>query len=318
MVNPEENLEDYNLCMDDVLQVPENEAGQRLDQALARLLPQYSRNRLQGWIKAGQLRVDGVVETESKTKLHGGECLILRTLPDQEHMAWAPEDIPLDIIFEDATILVVNKPAGLVAHPGSGNWSGTLMNALLHHDPGLREVPRAGIVHRLDKDTSGLLAVARTLTAQTALIRALQAREVKREYLAVALGNVARDGRVDAPVARHPVSRVKMAVVPGGKPALTHYQVLRRYLGATLLACRLDSGRTHQIRVHMAHLGHPLLGDPVYGRAAPALPAFSRQALHAARLGLTHPVSGVYMTWEAPLPEDMQGLLAQLALRAHA
>jgi 23S rRNA pseudouridine1911/1915/1917 synthase len=319
MTHPEENLEDYIPSTDEVLQVPENEAGQRLDSALARLLPQYSRSRLQVWIKAGQLRVEGRVETEIRKKLHGGECLTLNILPERTDTTFAPEALPLDIVFQDAAILVINKPAGLVAHPGSGNWSGTLMNALLHHDPGLKEVPRAGIVHRLDKDTSGLLVVARTLAAQTALVRQLQARSVKREYLAVALGAVAKEGSVNAPIARHPVSRVKMAVVPEGKPAITHYQVIRAFRGATLLTCRLETGRTHQIRVHMAHLGHPLLGDPVYGRGVVSgLPPFPRQALHAARLGLIHPVSGEAMTWDAPLPEDMQGLLDELERGVHA
>jgi 23S rRNA pseudouridine1911/1915/1917 synthase len=316
MMNPEKNLGDYTPSTDEVLQVPENEAGQRLDQALARLLPRYSRSRLQAWIKAGQLHLDGKVQTEGKTRLRGGERLILNTLPNPERMAWEAEAIALHVVFEDEDILVINKPAGLVAHPGSGNWSGTLMNALLHHDPGLQAVPRAGIVHRLDKDTSGLLVVARTLVAQAALVSQLQAHSVRREYLAVALGAVMEDGRVDMPIARHPVQRVKMAVVAGGKPAVTHYRVLRRYPGATFLACRLETGRTHQIRVHMAYLGHPLLGDPVYGRALPGLPthlpAFPRQALHATRLEIKHPTHGATMAWEAPLPEDMRALLDKL------
>ncbi|MDR3323824.1 MAG: 23S rRNA pseudouridine(1911/1915/1917) synthase RluD, partial [Zoogloeaceae bacterium] len=291
--------------MDEVLQVPENEAGQRLDLALARLLPQHSRSRLQGWIRAGRLSLDGLPETDVRKKLRGGEHLTLSTLPEPEIQAQTPEDIPLDLVYQDETLLILNKPAGLVTHPGSGNWSGTLLNALLHHAPNLANIPRAGIVHRLDKDTSGLLVVARTLVAQTDLVRQLQARSVKREYLALAVGTVTGDGRVDAPIGRHPTQRVKMAVMQNGKPATTHYHVLRRYPGATFLACRLETGRTHQIRVHMAHLGHPLLGDPVYGRAVAGLPEFPRQALHAARLGLIHPESGVAMHWEAPLPEDM-------------
>jgi 23S rRNA pseudouridine1911/1915/1917 synthase len=318
MTNPEENLEDYSPSVEEILHVSESEAGQRLDQALARLLPRYSRNRLQAWIRAGRLEVDGVVETETRRKLCGGERLTLSVLPEQESSAPTPENILLNVVYQDAVLIVINKPAGLVTHPGNGNWSGTLMNALLHHDPGLREVPRAGIVHRLDKDTSGLLVVARTLAAQTDLVRQLQARKVRREYLAVVSGTVAKQGRVDAPIARHPVSRVRMAVVPGGKPAITHYQVLQPYRNATLLACRLETGRTHQIRVHMAYLGHPLLGDPVYGRAIAALPAFPRQALHAVRLGLIHPGSGEAMSWEVPLPEDMQTLLNELEKCAHA
>jgi 23S rRNA pseudouridine1911/1915/1917 synthase len=233
-------------------------------------------------------------------------------MPDQELLAQTPEDIPLEVLFEDESLLVINKPAGMVVHPGSGNWSGTLMNALLHRDPRLAGVPRAGIVHRLDKDTSGLLVVARTLAAQTDLVRQLQARTVKREYLAVAIGTLEGQGCVDAPIGRHPVQRTRMAVVQGGKPAITHYRVLACHAGATLLGCRLETGRTHQIRVHMAFLGHPLLGDPVYGRTVPGLPDFPRQALHAARLGLIHPVSGASLFWEAPLPEDMQELLHAL------
>lgn len=313
MSNPEENLDDYSPSPDEVLWVPDALAGQRLDQVLAQLLPQYSRSRLQAWIKAGQVLVDGGVAQEPKHKLRGGETLVLEVLPDPEWLAQVPEDIPLDIVHADAALLVINKPAGLVVHPGSGNWSGTLMNALLHHDPGLAAVPRAGIVHRLDKDTSGLLVVARSLTAQIDLVRQLQARSVKREYLAVALGSLKGEGRVEAPIGRHPSLRVRMAVVPGGKPALTHYRVLQSFQGATLVVCQLETGRTHQIRVHLAHLGHPLLGDPVYGRVPPGLPVFTRQALHAARLGLVHPLTGEAMSWEIPLPTDMQQLLEALA-----
>ncbi|WP_303785995.1 23S rRNA pseudouridine(1911/1915/1917) synthase RluD [Azovibrio restrictus] len=309
---PEENPDDYSPSPDEGLWVPETEAGRRLDQVLAGLLPRYSRNRLQGWIKAGQVLVDGEPVREGKRKVRGGESLLVVAMPDQELLAQTPEDIPLEVLFEDESLLVINKPAGMVVHPGSGNWSGTLMNALLHRDPRLAGVPRAGIVHRLDKDTSGLLVVARTLAAQTDLVRQLQARTVKREYLAVAIGTLEGQGCVDAPIGRHPVQRTRMAVVQGGKPAITHYRVLACHAGATLLGCRLETGRTHQIRVHMAFLGHPLLGDPVYGRTVPGLPDFPRQALHAARLGLIHPVSGASLSWEAPLPEDMQELLHAL------
>ncbi|MDR1646893.1 MAG: 23S rRNA pseudouridine(1911/1915/1917) synthase RluD [Zoogloeaceae bacterium] len=316
-----ENGGDYTLSLDEDwcgksverLRVPETEAGERLDAVLARLLPQHSRSRLQGWIREGVLWVDGSVETSLKRRLKGGEALELAAEPETRLPILTPEAIPLDVVYEDRALLVIEKPAGLVVHPGNGNWQGTLMNGLLHHDPALARVPRAGIVHRLDKDTSGLLVVARTPEAQTDLVRQLQARGVRREYLAVAQGEISRDGRVEAPIGRHPKDRIKMAVVQGGKPAVTHYQVLRRFAGATLLRCRLETGRTHQIRVHLAHLGYPLLGDPVYGRnPRRTLPAFARQALHAARLGLIHPESGAAMAWEAPLPEDMRALLATL------
>jgi 23S rRNA pseudouridine1911/1915/1917 synthase len=219
-------------------------------------------------------------------------------------------------VYEDDAVIVIDKPPGLVVHPGSGNWSGTLANALLHHAPALAAVPRAGIVHRLDKDTSGLLVVAKTVTAQTHLVRQLQARSVKREYLALVHGRVARGGKVAAPIGRHPAHRTRMAVVSGGKEAVTHYEVRERFEHATLLVCRLETGRTHQIRVHMHSIGHPLVGDPVYGRrVAPAGPlaAFRRQALHAERLGLIHPVTGQPMSWHAPLPADLRGLLAAIA-----
>jgi len=219
------------------------------------------------------------------------------------------------VLFEDADLIVIDKPAGLVVHPGNGNESGTLMNALLHHAPQLAAVPRAGIVHRLDKETSGLLVVAKTLPAQTDLVRQLQARTVKRHYLALALGRVERDGSVDAPIGRHPVQRVKMAVVRGGKDARTHYHVVERFERATLLECRLETGRTHQIRVHLASIGHPLAGDPVYGKTRsgdPRLDAFRRQALHAWRLALRHPRRGEEQAWESPLPADFATLLESL------
>lgn len=284
---------------------------------MAFLLPQYSRSRLQAWIKDGQAQIDGVETRDARKKLRGGEILTLIPSPLPESLADAPEDIAIDIRFADADILVLLKPAGLVVHPGNGNRNGTLLNALLHHDPRLAAIPRSGIVHRLDKETSGLMVVARTLTAQASLVRQLQERSVRREYLAVALGEITRDGVIDAPIGRHAQTRTRMAVTRAGKPAVTRYQVLRRYRGATLIACQLETGRTHQIRVHMAHLGHPLLGDPRYGRAAPpGLPAFSRQALHALRLALCHPASGENMSWEAQPPEDMANLLAELAAGA--
>ena len=289
-------------------------AGKRLDWALARLLPRYSRSRLQAWIKAGFLMLDGEVVTEIRHKLKGNETFLLRPQRAAEDLPAEPEAIPLDIRYQDSQLLIIDKPAGLVVHPGSGNWQGTLLNALLHLDPMLAQIPRAGIVHRLDKETSGLLVVARTLTAQTHLIRQLQAHSVKREYLAVVVGEVRRDAEIDAPIGRHPVERTKMAVTTQGKPAITHYRIERRFPGATLLRCALETGRTHQIRVHLAHLGHPLLGDPVYGRARPNLPAFPRQALHACRLALTHPGTGEILCRESALPDDMANLL--LALEA--
>lgn len=312
MTDPKDNFEDYSLSPEEELRVPENEAGRRLDQVLAQLLPQYSRSRLQSWIKAGQILVDGVEETEPKCKVRGGEYLLVNSLPDQDLLAQVPENIPLDVMFEDDELIIINKPAGMVVHPGSGNWSGTLMNALLYHAPQLAGVPRAGIVHRLDKETSGLLVVAKTLVSQTDLVRQLQARSVKREYMAVVVGKLSGQGVVEAPIGRHPSQRIKMAVVQNGKPAITHYRVLENLGEATLVSCRLETGRTHQIRVHMAYLGHPLLGDPVYGRTVSHLPVFHRQALHAAHLELVHPVSGASVGWEAPLPEDMQGLLREL------
>lgn len=311
-------LKDYSLAeaVDSrtELTIPRDFAGLRIDQALARLFPEHSRSRLQAWLRDGRILVDGG-SPDAKRKIWGGEQLVIEAAPEPATHAEAAEDIPLKIVFEDAALLVINKPAGLVVHPGSGNWSGTLLNALLHHAPALADIPRAGIVHRLDKDTSGLLVVAKTLEAQTDLIRQLQARTVKRHYLALVHGLVAGAGEVDAPIARHPTQRTKMAVVAGGRQALTRYVVRERLGRVTLIECRLETGRTHQIRVHMAHVGHPLVGDPVYGlkRAVdPVLDGFNRQALHAYRLGLVHPVSGGNMEWFAPVPDDMVSLLQML------
>ncbi len=299
------------------LAVPSECAGLRLDQALTRLLPEYSRNRLQDWIRGGHVTVDGQPAVP-KAKVWGGETVLISPQPapgDQTHLA---EDIPLAVVHEDATILVIDKPAGLVVHPGSGNWSGTLLNALLRHAPRLEALPRAGIVHRLDKDTSGLLVVAKTLEAQINLVRQLQARSVHREYVAVVHGQVARDGVVEAPIGRHPVQRTRMAVVARGKPALTHYAVRSGGAGWSRLDCRLETGRTHQIRVHLHSIGHPLIGDPVYSVSRPhvSLPDravdFPRQALHAARLGLLHPQTTQLSSWTSPLPRDMADLIAAL------
>jgi 23S rRNA pseudouridine1911/1915/1917 synthase len=290
--------------------------GLRLDQVLAKLLPEYSRSRLQQWIVQERVRVDGAIAT-IKQKIWGGE--IIEVLPQSapSEQPYLAEDIALQVIFEDDSILVINKPAGLVVHPGSGNWEGTLLNALLHYAPQLSEVPRAGIVHRLDKDTSGLLVVAKTLIAQTALVRQLQERSVKREYYALVYGEVERNGTVDAAMGRHPTQRTKMAIVEDGKPAVTHYTVVERFPGCSLLRCKLETGRTHQIRVHLASIRHPLVGDSTYlkggQKCSPQLrtllEAFSRQALHAAQLGLEHPANQEWLEWHAPLPEDMAQLL---------
>jgi 23S rRNA pseudouridine1911/1915/1917 synthase len=323
MKNPENDLHHYSVNPSAPIAlhliVPDDYAGLRLDQALVRFFPEYSRSRLQEWIIRQQVKVDGAFAT-TRQKVWGGEKLevLPQTHPaDQPHLA---EDIALDIVYEDDALLVINKPVGMVVHPGSGNWEGTLLNALLHHAPQLEGVPRAGIVHRLDKDTSGLMVVAKTLTAQTALVRQLEARSVQREYLALVHGELARAGKVEAPIGRHPSQRVKMAVVESGKPAVTHYRIEERFPSCTLLRCRLETGRTHQIRVHMARIGHPLVGDRVYlkgpQKCVPQLRAllsgFPRQALHATRLELEHPVSGARMEWHAPLPHDMQQLLQQI------
>ncbi|MDP3439524.1 MAG: 23S rRNA pseudouridine(1911/1915/1917) synthase RluD [Azonexus sp.] len=312
MKDPMENSGDYSRTEPHNLTVPNASAGRRLDQILSELLPQHSRNRLQAWVRDGHVLVDGKSEIEPKRKLYGGEFLLVNEPQDARQQPELPEDIPLNIVYEDEVLLVINKPAGLVVHPGSGNWSGTLMNALLHHLPSLAHVPRAGIVHRLDKETSGLMVVAKTLEAQTDLVRQLQARTVRRQYLALASGSMKRDGGVDSPIGRHPTQRIKMAVVPenrGGKPALTWFRVLEKFTYCTLLECSLETGRTHQIRVHMMSIRHPLVGDPVYGKPNPRLPEFHRQALHATRLGLMHPVTGFKMQWEVPMPEDMRDLL---------
>lgn len=310
---------DYSANPRLTLTVPAASGGQRLDQILASLIPQHSRNRLQGWIREGRVTFAGEVLNEPKHKLWGGEKIEVAEAPDERTEAASPEDIPLTIVHEDETLLVLDKAAGLVVHPGSGNWSGTLLNALLHHAPQLECVPRAGIVHRLDKDTSGLMVVAKTLEAQTDLVRQLQARTVKRYYQALVRGEVERADTVDAPVGRHPTQRTKMAVVKTGKPARTHFRIVERFVGCTLVECSLETGRTHQIRVHMTHIGHPLVGDPVYGGGAsrvPKGPPFPRQALHARRLGLVHPATGKPMMWKSALPDDMAELIEVLRVEA--
>lgn len=299
------------------LAIPAAYAGLRLDAALARLFPEHSRSRLQAWMKEGRVTVDGAA-ADAKRKVLGGERVCVAAAPATAEISEQAEAIALPVVFEDEHLLVIDKPAGLVVHPGSGNWSGTMMNALLHHAPHLAEVPRAGIVHRLDKDTSGLLVVAKTLAAQTDLVRQLQARTVKRHYLALVHGGVTGGGSVDAPIGRHPVQRTKMAVISrggAGREARTHYAVRERFAAATLVECRLETGRTHQIRVHMTSIGHPLVGDAVYGKRKSAdarLDRFGRQALHAWRLALVHPASRVEVAWESPLPADFAGLLESL------
>ena len=302
--------------------IPQALAGQRLDLALVELFPDFSRARLQQWVKNGQITVDGK-SWRSKDKVAGGESVVLNYIPETTVETFLPEPIPLDIVFEDDQLLLLNKPPGLVVHPGAGNWSGTLLNALLYRFPELKLVPRAGIVHRLDKQTSGLLVVARTLAAHKSLVNALQRREISREYIALVEGKLIAGGSIDEPIGRHPVDRKRMAVVGNGKPAVTHYRIKQRYQAHTLLDVKLETGRTHQIRVHMAHIHHSIVGDPVYGnrRRVPkgmsdadlqVLRGFRRQALHACRLGLNHPLSGEEIFREVPLPDDFTGLLDML------
>ncbi len=303
------------------IRIPSSWAGHRLDQALAGLLPQFSRTNLQRWIDAGRVRCNGAA-CRRRDRLRGGESVWIE--PQMEPVGTCqPQAIPLDLVFEDEELLVVNKPAGLVVHPGSGNPDGTLQNALLHHAPELDRLPRSGIVHRLDKDTSGLLVVAKTPFAHRALVAQLQRRQVHREYRALVRGVLLGGGTLDAPIGRHPRHRTRMAVVPNGRPALTHYRVLERFSAHSLLQVRLETGRTHQIRVHLAHLRYPLVGDPCYGgrprppksltpELAAALQAFPRQALHALRLGLIHPRTQQPMQWEVPLAADFAELLGLL------
>jgi 23S rRNA pseudouridine1911/1915/1917 synthase len=301
--------------------VPDSSAGRRFDAVLAELFPDYSRSRLATWIKSGDARLDGK-EARPRDPVRGGEVVTLTVVLDiQTHSE--PEDIALDVLYEDAHVFVINKPAGLVVHPGAGNPAGTLVNALLHRDPSLNALPRAGIVHRLDKDTSGVMVVARTLPAHTALIEQLSSREVHRQYLAVVVGSLVSGGTANAPIDRHPRDRIRMAVRDDGRDAVTHFRLRERFRAHTLLECRLETGRTHQIRVHMAHLKHPIVGDPLYGGplklpkgATPelieALRGFRRQALHAETLEFAHPVSGEPVRCTAPMPDDMRALVKVL------
>lgn len=306
--------------------VPNDAAGKRLDVTLALLLPDYSRSRLSEWIKEGAVMLNGK-QTQPKQRLIGSEKICVTVPPSPEYTAFVGENIPVDCIYEDEDVLVINKPAGLVVHPAAGNWSGTLLNGLLFHYPELQHIPRAGIVHRLDKDTSGLMVVARNLPAQNALVQQLQARTVKRTYRAIANGIVPFDGKIETRIGRHPHQRQKMAVVSfGGKEAITHVRVLAQFLSHSYIECSLETGRTHQIRVHMREAKHPLAGDAVYGdvrhpcsdAVKETLLQLNRQALHAYRLAFVHPRTGILRRFQAALPEDMRTVLAVLQDEYHA
>ncbi|MEL7413302.1 MAG: 23S rRNA pseudouridine(1911/1915/1917) synthase RluD [Pseudomonadota bacterium] len=295
--------------------VKDSQLGQRLDQAIAELFADFSRSRLKEWLLAGKVQVNGEVVTKPRTRVMGGEAITLQAeLEDEER--WEAQDIPLDIVYEDEDIIVINKPRDFVVHPGAGTPDGTVLNALLHHYPDIAEVPRAGIVHRLDKDTTGLMVVAKTVPAQTRLVRALQKRNITREYEAIAIGRMTAGGKVDKPIGRHSTKRTLMAVAPMGKPAVTHYRVAEHFREHTRIRLRLETGRTHQIRVHMSYLQHPLLGDTAYGGRAriptgaseeltEMIRGFDRQALHAVMLRFDHPVTGEELEFHAPVPDDM-------------
>jgi 23S rRNA pseudouridine1911/1915/1917 synthase len=301
--------------------VPDQASGRRFDAVLAELFPEYSRSRLAEWIKSGDVLLDGR-QARPRDPVRGGERVVLTAVLEIQTRS-EPEDIALDILYEDADVFVIDKPAGLVVHPGAGNPAGTLVNALLHRDPALATLPRAGIVHRLDKDTSGVMVVARTLPAHTSLVEQLSAREVHRQYLAVVLGPLVSGGTVNAPIDRHPRDRLRQAVREDGRDAVTHYRLRERFRAHTLLECRLETGRTHQIRVHMAHIKHPIVGDPLYGgplklpkgatdALVESLRGFKRQALHAETLEFAHPISGEPIRCSTPMPADMQALVATL------
>ena len=303
-------------------EVQPEQIGQRLDQTLAELFPEYSRSRLKTWIEADLVKLNDRITNIPREKVLGGEKIEI-TVEVEDETRFEPENIPLNIVYEDDDIIVINKPKDLVVHPGAGNPNGTVLNALLYHYPPIAEVPRAGIVHRLDKDTTGLMVVAKTIPAQTKLVRDLQKRKITREYEAIASGIMTKGGTVDQPMARHATKRTLMAVHPMGKPAVTHYRIMENYRNYTRLRLRLETGRTHQIRVHMAHIAHPLLGDQTYGgRPRPpknasedfmeVLRNFKRQALHAVMLRLAHPITGEMMEWYAPLPDDFVELLNAL------
>jgi 23S rRNA pseudouridine1911/1915/1917 synthase len=291
--------------------VPQEMGGLRLDQALARLFHQYSRSRLQDWLRAGHIKVDGRAAAP-RTPVNGGEEVVLTPPRVAADVAPRAQKMPLRVVHEDAALIVIDKPAGLVVHPGAGQADRTLLNALLAHAPALAGVPRAGIVHRLDKDTSGLLVVAKTVEAQADLVKQLADRSMRRVYIALVQGDPPASGTIDAPVGRDARARTRMAVTHRGKPARTGYRVLERFGRAALVECRLETGRTHQIRVHFQHIRHPLVGDTVYRRGTRHGIAFPRQALHAAELSLRHPSSGEQLTWRAPLPRDFKRLVDEL------
>ena len=301
--------------------VPESAAGRRLDAVLAELFPQYSRSRLSAWIKTGDVSVDGE-QVRGRAPVRGGEQIALTAIQDTQTHA-LPEDIPLEVLYEDTDVFVINKPAGLVVHPGAGNPTGTMVNALLHRDPSLELLPRAGIVHRLDKDTSGVMVVARTLEAHTSLVAQLSARDVHRQYVAIVVGALVSGGSATGAIDRHPRDRLRMAVREDGKDAVTHFRLRERFRTHTALECRLETGRTHQIRVHMAHMKHPIVGDPLYGGSfklpkgaseefIAALRGLKRQALHAEVLEFMHPITGEPVRTSAPMPADMQNLMRLL------
>lgn len=298
--------------------IPDRLIGQRIDSAMAQMLPDYSRSKITTWVRSGGALINGKT-FKPKEKILGGEIVTLNIKAEKTN-DWKAEDIPLDIVFEDDNIIVVNKPVGLVTHPGAGNWTGTLANALLHYDPSLANLDRAGIVHRLDKNTSGLMVVARSELAQKNLVEQLQTHAVSREYSAIVYGHMISGGTVDEPIGRDPKDRIRQAVVEDGKDAVTHYRVIDRFAHHTHVKAILETGRTHQIRVHLSYIGHPLIADPMYGgkirfpkkaddHLKNALKKFNRQALHAKKLTLTHPITFEQMSWKAPLPQDLQDLL---------
>ena len=303
--------------------ISDESAGLRLDQALAQLFSDYSRGQITKWIKAGDVLVNDKV-LRPRDSVLGGEHVVIAAKIEVVDDTWIAEAISLSIIHEDDDVIILNKPAGMVVHPGAGNHDGTLVNALLHHCPQLEGIPRAGIVHRIDKSTTGLLMIAKTLQAHNSLVTQLQERSVLREYQAIVMGVMTAGGTVDQPVGRHPVDRKKMAVIGSGKQAVTHYRVEQRFRTHTHIRCKLETGRTHQIRVHMAHIRYPLLGDPAYGgrirlpkgaseKTVETLQGFRRQALHAGLLGFIHPGSGEEVSWRVDIPEDMQNVLDVLA-----
>ena len=316
-----DNKQNIQQNIEHTLIIPDELGGMRLDQALTKLLPDYSRTQIQDWIKEAHILVNGNA-SKARERVLGGETIHL-TAVRKEQPQWEAQPITLDIVYEDEALLVINKPVGMVVHPAAGNPNNTLLNALLHHAPALQSLPRAGIIHRLDKDTSGLLVIAKTHNALSNLSLQMKKRTITRIYQAVVNGIMLSGGTVDKPIGRHPIQRKRMAIMDNGKPAITHFRLIERFRDHTRIKIQLETGRTHQIRVHMASIRHPIVGDQVYaGRlqlpkgASPALikalREFKHQALHACELGLTHPVTHQQMSWQAPLPDDMQALIATL------